>query len=220
VNQEQKVETKEKIIQVASDLFSRFGFEGTSVRDIASQSDVNVASINYHFGNKQNLYWVTVTAKYEWLESGMAELAEKHDDAAELIVQAYHFLMTDPAAVRTTLKMLLTDGVPEPEGALREEMLQEPGPPGAMQILKVLRKEMPKAVSESALTWAMKSLFAGLMHWTMLSASCKAELMREKHPELVGEGMDDILRHHSRAIIEYAKSHPNLVIRDQASCKS
>ena len=215
---EEKLETKEKIIQVASDLFSRFGFEGTSIRDIASKSDVNVASINYHFGNKQNLYWLTVTAKHEWLEKGMEDLANKYDDVAELIVQAYHFLMQDPSAIRTALKMMLTDGVPEPEGAVREEILSQVGPPGATHILKVLKKQIPEGVSESAMMWAMKSLFAGLLHWAMLSASCKAELMREKHPELVGEGIDEILRHHSRAIIEYVQHHADLEVNPGSQC--
>lgn len=209
---EEKLETKDKIIKVASDLFSRFGYEGTSIREIASQSGVNVASINYHFGNKHNLYWLTVNEKHDWLEKGMEDLSNQYDDVAELIVQGYHFLMQDPSAIRTALKMMLTDGVPEPDGVVREELLSQVGPPGAVHIMKVLRKQIPEEVDESVLQWAMKSLFAGLLHWAMLSSSCKAELMKEKHPELIGDGIDEILRHHSRSIIEYVANHPSLKI--------
>ena len=44
--------TKEQIIDVATELFAKDGYNGTSVRDIASEANVNVAAINYHFGSK------------------------------------------------------------------------------------------------------------------------------------------------------------------------
>ena len=47
--------TKEKILSAAQELFEERGFNGTSVRDIATKADVNVALINYHFGSKDSL---------------------------------------------------------------------------------------------------------------------------------------------------------------------
>ena len=47
---------KEKIVGVAQSLFAEKGYSSTSVREIANQADVNVASINYYFGSKLGLF--------------------------------------------------------------------------------------------------------------------------------------------------------------------
>ena len=49
--------TKEKILIAANELFAKNGFSGASIREIATMANVNLAAINYHFKNKENLYW-------------------------------------------------------------------------------------------------------------------------------------------------------------------
>ncbi|MCF6777463.1 TetR family transcriptional regulator [Thiotrichales bacterium 19X7-9] len=44
------------LIEVASDLFAKYGFDSVSVRQIAKASDLNIASISYYFGSKDELY--------------------------------------------------------------------------------------------------------------------------------------------------------------------
>ena len=46
------LQTKDRILDVAEELFSDFGFATTSLRDITSTAGVNLASVNYHFGSK------------------------------------------------------------------------------------------------------------------------------------------------------------------------
>ena len=47
--------TKEKILDVAEALFAEHGFNDTSLRTITSKANVNLASVNYHFGDKKTL---------------------------------------------------------------------------------------------------------------------------------------------------------------------
>ena len=42
--------TKTKILDAAEILFADKGFNGTSLREITSQAEVNLAAVNYHFG--------------------------------------------------------------------------------------------------------------------------------------------------------------------------
>ncbi len=44
-----------EILQVAEKLFSEHGFDGTSVRDIAKEANINIAMISYYFGSKEKL---------------------------------------------------------------------------------------------------------------------------------------------------------------------
>ena len=48
-------DTKEKILNIAEDLFSEKGFDATSVDLIAQKAGVNKALIYYHYKNKQDL---------------------------------------------------------------------------------------------------------------------------------------------------------------------
>ncbi|MET0288647.1 MAG: TetR family transcriptional regulator [Pseudoxanthomonas sp.] len=47
--------TKDRILGAAEALFALHGFAGTSLRQVTSKADVNIAAVNYHFGSKENL---------------------------------------------------------------------------------------------------------------------------------------------------------------------
>ena len=48
--------TKERILDKAEALFALKGYDAVSVREITGAASCNLAGVNYHFGNKQNLY--------------------------------------------------------------------------------------------------------------------------------------------------------------------
>lgn len=50
-----KIDKREQILQAAEQLFADKGFDGTSVRDIAHEANVNLAMISYYFGSKEKL---------------------------------------------------------------------------------------------------------------------------------------------------------------------
>jgi AcrR family transcriptional regulator len=47
--------TKDRLLGAAEELFAQHGFAGTSLREVTSRADVNIAAVNYHFGSKENL---------------------------------------------------------------------------------------------------------------------------------------------------------------------
>jgi AcrR family transcriptional regulator len=49
-------DTKALIMRAAVQQFTRLGYEGAAVRDIANAAGVNIGLIRYHFGHKADLY--------------------------------------------------------------------------------------------------------------------------------------------------------------------
>ncbi len=52
--------TKQRILLAAGPIFANKGFRSATVREICDSAQVNLASINYYFGDKQQLYTETV----------------------------------------------------------------------------------------------------------------------------------------------------------------
>ena len=48
--------TRERILDEAEALFALKGYDAVSVREITGAANCNLAAVNYHFGNKRNLY--------------------------------------------------------------------------------------------------------------------------------------------------------------------
>lgn len=61
--------TRRRIVAAAGEIFAERGFESTTVREICQNARTNVASVNYHFGDKRRLYKVCL------------EEARRHRDA-------------------------------------------------------------------------------------------------------------------------------------------
>lgn len=56
-NHEKKAkDAKQRLIDAAEDLFAAKGFDATSIRDLTTRADCNLAAVNYHFGTKDELY--------------------------------------------------------------------------------------------------------------------------------------------------------------------
>jgi len=68
------IDKKEHIINIAIDLFAEKGYEGTSIRDLASKAEVNIAMINYYFGSKEKLFEAIVEYKSSYLRERLEEI--------------------------------------------------------------------------------------------------------------------------------------------------
>lgn len=51
-----KLSTRDRLLNVTSELVAEYGFEGVSLRSITNAAGANVASVNYYFGGKDKLF--------------------------------------------------------------------------------------------------------------------------------------------------------------------
>ncbi|OEU66612.1 MAG: TetR family transcriptional regulator [Desulfovibrio sp. S3730MH75] len=55
-NKSRGEETRQKLLLVGARLFAVNGFKGVSMRNLAKEADINIATVGYHFGGKLGLY--------------------------------------------------------------------------------------------------------------------------------------------------------------------
>ena len=75
--------TSEKILSAARKLFEQKGYDNTSVRDIATMADVNVALINYHFESKENLFLAILEQSLDATRMKLTSINDGSDSAEE-----------------------------------------------------------------------------------------------------------------------------------------
>jgi len=120
--------TKTKILDAAEQLFAEHGFNGTSLREITSQAEVNLAAVNYHFGSKKELI-KAVMSRYlnelsPKLSSALTALSKK--ETAPTLVEVFTAFV-EPLTSLNTFKengtsnflQLLGRGYTDSQGFLR-----------------------------------------------------------------------------------------------------
>ena len=61
----QDLRTRDRLLQVAAEMFADRGFKKVTIREISAAAQANVAAVNYHFGDKDALYRAVVQRAIE-----------------------------------------------------------------------------------------------------------------------------------------------------------
>lgn len=157
-------DTKLKIMSVANELFARNGFDGVSIRDIAQAAEVNVASINYHFQNKLNLFHNIFEYNYRWMEDKVKEIAESEDlDTATMTYRLFQLFSGNALSLTNSFNLIINEHLaPDHDGLSNEN---EPfGPPGGQVLLQVITNEVGEQVPLEDREWAMRMIFSNIFH--------------------------------------------------------
>ncbi|QOR73294.1 transcriptional regulator, TetR family [Cruoricaptor ignavus] len=64
------------ILDVAEELIAKKGFKGTSVREISSKANVNVAMISYYFGSKEKMLAYLYQYRVQRARANLSEFAQ------------------------------------------------------------------------------------------------------------------------------------------------
>lgn len=144
--------TRSDILAAALDCFAREGFDGATVREICAAAKCNVAAVNYHFGDKAQLYRDVLEWGYRTLGSSPMPVPSGGDDPAAALrawVQWYvDRILGDSAAV---MGQLMVHELARPTGAL--DALARRGVQGVFdELRRVISALTPVPLDDDALS--------------------------------------------------------------------
>lgn len=141
-------ETVRQILDAAGEVFAEKGFKQTTVREICAKAGVNLAAINYHFGDKERLYIEAVKAARNLLEADVplpkdADLADPEEALATFIQTLARRMLS--RNVESWRHELLVREFMQPSRAC-EEIMQESIVPFMDRLHAILRRLLPPDV--------------------------------------------------------------------------
>ena len=158
-------DTKSRILDAAEKLFGMNGFEATSLRDITSEADVNLAAINYHFQSKESLMDAIVVRRIEPVNKRRMELldAAGPNPALEEILAAF---MAPVMKVKTDAMVPLMGRILSNPDLFVDRVFLKHLAPVSQRFSEVLSKALPD-LPPSEVLWRLHFSVAVMTH-TML----------------------------------------------------
>ncbi len=206
------MDKREIILSVAMKLFGQKGFEGTSVRDIASGAGVNIAMISYYFGSKEKLFESVVEYKSSGMKMIVAELENSSVSSIEKIdriIDSYiERMFSTPQFHHLLHRELSLDHRPQMHDAITEILLRN-----VVTIKSILQKGIESGDFKNVdpeLTIA--TLIGTISHLLISETMCRKILQKgkdfnpfqsKKLKERVSEHLKQLMRSH---LLESAKA--------------
>ncbi len=138
-------DSRKRILDAAGPIFAEVGFEKATVREICRRANVNVASINYHFGSKEQLYKDLIRHIHETNRPPTSIPTWPEGASIEEKLQAFVREMLVNSSKRDKsswqFKLMLTE-LFQPTGLLKE-MVEECIKPHFGQLLQILDEIVP-----------------------------------------------------------------------------
>ncbi len=81
-------DTRQRLLQAATEVFAEKGYESSTIREICGRANANVALVNYHFGDKMELYSEVLGAAFKPPDGPQPTLPENPEDGIRMIIRA------------------------------------------------------------------------------------------------------------------------------------
>jgi AcrR family transcriptional regulator len=172
------LETKQKILDAAESLIAEQGYAATSLRHIIAQAGVNLASIHYHFGSKEELLDELIAGKVapinrerlERLKRARAE-ASPAPPAAEAVLRAFMLPMAEAASRDPQFVKVMGRIVAE---GLLPGVIATHFRPMVDVFIGALREVLP-ALPESEFQWRIHFMTGAIAHTMCNTADAPAD---------------------------------------------
>ncbi|MDK2951928.1 MAG: TetR/AcrR family transcriptional regulator, regulator of cefoperazone and chloramphenicol [Kosmotogales bacterium] len=113
-----KEATRERILKVTKELLNKEGIGSLSIRKIASEAGVNVASINYHFGSKNKLLFECMKDVVEKLEKTLLIFDDdslSEEDRVKIYLYNVADVIINDAAIQASMSKTFVSDIEFPD---------------------------------------------------------------------------------------------------------
>lgn len=144
-------DTRARILSAASAVFAERGFNGATIREIVDRAGVNVAAVNYHFGNKNALYELAlrdaVSRMHDRLDRARGAL-EREGDPADRLREFLTAMILKGMLLEFEMpsERLLGWEILSPSTSMRKALERELG--GKLDQLEAVLAELPVAARD------------------------------------------------------------------------
>jgi AcrR family transcriptional regulator len=139
--------TKARLLEAAGEEFAAKGYDNASVRTICQRVGANVAAVNYHFGNKEQLYIAAVLEAHR-CGTGMPPPSVLEDSPPAEQLRGYiHYFLSNVVAMGRNNRWhhaLMMREMVEPTAA-SDVLVRESIRPRFERLHAILRKICPEA---------------------------------------------------------------------------
>jgi len=159
-------DTKTKLLDAAERLIGEQGFAATSLRHIISEAGVNLASVHYHFGSKDELLEAVVMRRAAPVNDRRLALLDRYEaenDGAvpvDRILEAFLFPMAQAAASNPQFVRVMGRIVSE---GMIQSVLEKNFHTVLLRFTAALRKSLP-ALSDEEFRWRMLFMQGAMAH--------------------------------------------------------
>jgi AcrR family transcriptional regulator len=168
------INTRDRLLDKAEELFARDGFAATSMRELTTQAGTNLAAVNYHFKSKEGLIRALLVRRFGPLNEERIRLLDMAERAAAPGLPTLDSVLE--AFVAPTIRMcrqypdfmrLMGKMQSDPPAEIREWMSSDLFSPLVIRLEALLTRILPRAPIEE-LYWRMIFL-VGAMCQTWMS---------------------------------------------------
>ena len=192
-------QTKARIIEAAEYLFALQGYGQTSMREITARADVNLASVNYHFGSKKNLIQAVLKRYFDvmmpQIDEALAKLVPSVGrKGVEQVLQNLKGPLLNLNAVQPDgtemFVQLLGKGYTESQGHLRRFIMGNYGET-VQTILAMLRTALP-AIPADELFWRLHFAIGSFV-FSMASSQALKDIAKADYQQDID--IADVIEH-------------------------
>ncbi len=187
--------TRGRLIEAAGEVFAAQGYRAATVQMICQKARANVAAINYHFGDKENLYFEALRhGRDQLLAELFAEPAIKPDESSEAALARF---------VRSYLEGLLGAASPDWHRRIVAREMAEPTAMLDRFVKTCIRPQHDRGVGIIRVLAAgrlteeqMLLVWRSVIGQCLLYVNCREALLRVDHKSAYADGfIVDLVRH-------------------------
>ena len=137
----EKVNTEEKILEVAKRVFVRRGFNGTRMQEIADEAGINKALLHYYYRSKERLFFVIFEELLDILAKTITDLINSTSDIYELIDKFVDFY-TEFLKKNPHMPIFILNEIYQNPERMKERLSKSGNFPKAEELLSKLNVQM------------------------------------------------------------------------------